>query len=197
MDRLHTFWKRVVNVLDPAGDWVALLPIRLLLAYEYGKAGMMKLNGNNWFANVQDNFPFPFNVLPPELSWFLASWTEFLGGILLLFNITLVAFVTPFANVGRSAAALATAGATSGGSSPPSGSGSRKVTLALISGLRSSSLSRMVKFRLMPRRSACRRRILFDMWWNVPPHSPATPMNSTSAATATCRRHFVSFLRSA
>jgi hypothetical protein len=34
MDRLHTFWKRVVNVLDPAGNWVALLPIRLLLAYE-------------------------------------------------------------------------------------------------------------------------------------------------------------------
>jgi len=79
MDRLHTFWKRVVNVLDPAGDWVALLPIRLLLAFEYGKAGMMKLNGNNWFANVQDNFPFPFNVVPVEISWFLATWAEILG----------------------------------------------------------------------------------------------------------------------
>jgi uncharacterized membrane protein YphA (DoxX/SURF4 family) len=64
MDKLHMFWKRVVNVLDPAGDWVALLPIRLLMAYEFGKAGMMKFNGNNWFSNVQDNFPFPFNVIP-------------------------------------------------------------------------------------------------------------------------------------
>ena len=81
MDRLHTFWKRVVNVLDPAGDWVALLPIRLLLAYEYGKAGLMKFNGNNWFGNVQDDFPFPFNVIPVEISWFLATWSEILGAV--------------------------------------------------------------------------------------------------------------------
>lgn len=79
MDRIHIFWKRVINVLEPAGDWVALLPIRLLLAYEFGKAGLMKHNGTNWFANVQDNFPFPFNVLPVELNWFLATWFEILG----------------------------------------------------------------------------------------------------------------------
>ena len=79
MGKLHIFWKRVVNVLDPAGDWFALLPIRLLLAYEFGKAGMMKFNGKNWFANVQDDFPFPFNVIPVELSWFLATWAEILG----------------------------------------------------------------------------------------------------------------------
>jgi len=79
MDRLHRFWKRVVDVLNPAGDWLALLPIRLLMAYEYGRAGMMKFNGNNWFANVQDNFPFPFNVIPVEISWFLATWIEILG----------------------------------------------------------------------------------------------------------------------
>jgi len=79
MDKLHQFWNRVVNVLDPAGNWVALLPIRLLLAWEFGKAGMMKFNGNNWFANVQDNFPFPFNIIPVEISWFLATWAEILG----------------------------------------------------------------------------------------------------------------------
>ena len=79
MGKLHIFWKRVVNVLDPAGDWFALLPIRLLLAYEFGKAGLMKFNGKNWFANVQDDFPFPFNVIPVELSWFLATWAEILG----------------------------------------------------------------------------------------------------------------------
>jgi putative oxidoreductase len=81
MDKLHRFWKRVVNVLDPAGDWVALLPIRLLMAYEFGKAGMMKFNGKNWFANVQDDFPFPFNVVPVEISWFLATWAEILGAV--------------------------------------------------------------------------------------------------------------------
>ena len=79
MDKLHLFWKRVVNVLDPAGDWLALLPIRLLLAYEFGKAGFMKYGANNWFGNVKDNFPFPFNVVPVEISWFLATWAEILG----------------------------------------------------------------------------------------------------------------------
>ena len=81
MDKLHRFWKRVVNVLDPAGDWFALLPIRLLMAFEFGKAGMTKLNGSNWFSNVQDNFPFPFNVIPVEISWFLATWVEVLGAV--------------------------------------------------------------------------------------------------------------------
>ena len=79
MDKLHLFWKRVVNVLEPAGDWVALLPLRLLLAYEFGRAGFMKYGANNWFGNVQDNFPFPFNVVPVEISWFLATWAEILG----------------------------------------------------------------------------------------------------------------------
>jgi len=79
MNSLIRLKDAVVNILEPAGDWVALLPIRLLMAYEFGRAGMMKLNGNNWFANVQDDFPFPFNVIPVEISWFLATWTEILG----------------------------------------------------------------------------------------------------------------------
>lgn len=79
MNSLIRLKDAVVNILEPAGDWVALLPIRLLMAYEFGRAGMMKLNGNNWFANVQDDFPFPFNIVPVEISWFLATWTEILG----------------------------------------------------------------------------------------------------------------------
>ncbi|MDH3304644.1 MAG: DoxX family protein [Gammaproteobacteria bacterium] len=79
MEALIKLKNRVINALDSTGDWFALLPIRLLMAYEFGRAGMMKLNGNNWFANVQENFPFPFNVIPVETSWFLATWTELLG----------------------------------------------------------------------------------------------------------------------
>lgn len=79
MNKLHQYWKRVVNVLNPAGDWFALVPIRLLLAFEFGKAGIMKVNGTNWFGNVQENFPFPFNVIPVEISWFIATWAEILG----------------------------------------------------------------------------------------------------------------------
>ena len=72
MNALLRLKDRVIDVLDPAGDWVALLPIRLLMAYEFGRAGLMKYNGTNWFANVQDNFPFPFNVIPVEISWHLS-----------------------------------------------------------------------------------------------------------------------------
>ena len=81
MSALINLKNRIVGILEPAGDWVALLPIRLLLAWEFGRAGMAKFNGSNWFANVQENFPFPFNVVPVEISWFLATWTEILGAI--------------------------------------------------------------------------------------------------------------------
>ena len=87
MDMLVKLKNRIVGVLDPAGEWVALLPIRLLMAYEFGKAGMMKFNGKNWFANYQDDFLFPFNVVPVELSWFMATWAEILGGICLFFGL--------------------------------------------------------------------------------------------------------------
>jgi putative oxidoreductase len=79
MHSLINLKNQLISMLDSGGDWVALLPIRLLMAYEFGRAGMMKLNGNNWFANVQDNFPFPFNVIPVEISWFMATWMEILG----------------------------------------------------------------------------------------------------------------------
>ena len=72
---------RLVAVLETSGDWIALLPIRLLMAWEFGRAGLAKYNGSNWFAGVQDNFPFPFNVVPVEISWFLATWFEILGAI--------------------------------------------------------------------------------------------------------------------
>ena len=81
MSALWNLWNKIVGMLEPAGDWIALLPIRLLMAWEFGRAGLMKLNGSNWFANVQDNFPFPFNVIPVEVSWFLATWFEILGAI--------------------------------------------------------------------------------------------------------------------
>ena len=81
MNAALRLWNRITGALDPGGEWVALLPMRLLMGYEYARAGLMKLNGTNWFGNVQDNFPFPFNVVPVEISWVLATWTEILGGV--------------------------------------------------------------------------------------------------------------------
>ena len=86
MNKLLSHYQRIAGWLDCAGKLGAgLILIRLLMAYEFGSAGFGKLNGNNWFANIQDNFIFPFNVIPVDVSWFLATWIEILGafGILL------------------------------------------------------------------------------------------------------------------
>ena len=83
MEKLPHLYAEVCARLNEAGHWIALLPIRLLLAWEFGTAGFKKLNGSNWFANVQENFPFPFNVIPVEISWFMATWAEILGAFAL------------------------------------------------------------------------------------------------------------------
>ena len=79
---LATFHRFRVEA-NRAGEWVGLLGIRLILAFEFGNSGVSKWNGDNWFAEVQGDFPFPFNVLPVELSWFLATWSELLGAVAL------------------------------------------------------------------------------------------------------------------
>lgn len=77
------WYDRFVNLAGHF-DGVASIMLRLILGPVLILAGWEKLTGDNWFAFSQDSFPFPFNVLPAGVSWFLASWTEFLGGILLL-----------------------------------------------------------------------------------------------------------------
>ena len=47
----------------------------------------MKFSGENWFAGVQDAFPFPFNLLPVDLSWQLATWSELIGAIALVLGL--------------------------------------------------------------------------------------------------------------
>jgi uncharacterized membrane protein YphA (DoxX/SURF4 family) len=68
-------------------DGVASLLLRLILGPVLIGAGWEKITGDNWFSFSLESFPFPFNVLPADLSWFLASWTEFLGGKLLLLGL--------------------------------------------------------------------------------------------------------------
>lgn len=83
---LNTFYDRFTSITAHF-DGVASLLLRLILGPVLIAAGWEKLTGENWFGFQLESFPFPFNVLPAELSWFLASWTEFLGGILLLLGL--------------------------------------------------------------------------------------------------------------
>lgn len=76
-----------LRVIDTTGAWLALLPLRLLLAYEFGVAGLEKLRGENWFADIHDVFPFPFSVVPVDISWFMATWTELIGAAALVIGL--------------------------------------------------------------------------------------------------------------
>lgn len=72
------------QTLHALGAWFAMLPIRLFIAWEFWQAGVSKYNGNNWFEQIYEDFPFPFNAIPTDISWFLATWTELIGAIAIL-----------------------------------------------------------------------------------------------------------------
>lgn len=65
---------------------LSLLFLRWILAFEYIQSGLEKYHGENWFADLMASgkFPFPFNVVPADTSWFLATWIEIVGGVLLI-----------------------------------------------------------------------------------------------------------------
>ncbi|MDP2266668.1 MAG: DoxX family protein [Thiobacillus sp.] len=73
--------------LDQAGSCLGLLGIRLLLAWEFWEAGVQKFTGENWFINIQEDFPFPFSIVPVDISWFLATWSELLGAVALVIGL--------------------------------------------------------------------------------------------------------------
>ncbi|MFK0310953.1 DoxX family protein [Pseudomonas sp. NPDC090233] len=78
---------RTLTTVDRFGNWSADLPLRLFLAWEFFESGLEKFNGSNWFADIQGSFPFPFNVLPPDLNWQLSMWAELLLPLLLLLGL--------------------------------------------------------------------------------------------------------------
>lgn len=73
-----------LNAFDQVGLWIGLLSLRLLLAWEFGEAGLEKLHGRNWFADIQDQFPWPFKLIPPDINWALATGFEVVGAVALV-----------------------------------------------------------------------------------------------------------------
>ena len=51
---------------------VSLLILRFFLAWEFLEAGLEKWNGQNWFTEIQDRFPFPFTLIPADINWHVA-----------------------------------------------------------------------------------------------------------------------------
>jgi putative oxidoreductase len=79
--------RKGLDALDHLGLWIGLLSLRLLLAWEFGEAGFEKLHGSNWFADIQDQFPWPFKLIPAHINWALATGFEVVGAIALLIGL--------------------------------------------------------------------------------------------------------------
>lgn len=91
-------WQSLTARLDAAGETLPPLILRLIMGWEFWESGTEKLYGDNWFADIQSRFPFPFDVIPASLSWSIATWFE-LGGALMLWiglGTRLFAFVLLF-----------------------------------------------------------------------------------------------------
>ncbi|KPG95495.1 DoxX family protein [Pseudomonas sp. RIT-PI-q] len=73
--------------LDRAGDWIAPLTLRLFLAWEFFESGLEKWNGENWFADIQDRFPFPFDHVSATLNWELSMWAELICALAILIGL--------------------------------------------------------------------------------------------------------------
>jgi putative oxidoreductase len=76
-------WQSLTARLDAAGETLPPLILRLIMGWEFWESGTEKLYGENWFADIQSRFPFPFDVIPPGISWSIATWFE-LGGAVML-----------------------------------------------------------------------------------------------------------------
>ena len=87
MNLIINLTRTVFDKLDAVGAWVGMLPLRLLLAWEFWESGVEKYTGENWFTQIQDDFPFPFNVIPADISWFISTWAELLGAIALVIGL--------------------------------------------------------------------------------------------------------------
>ncbi|MDD2770158.1 MAG: DoxX family membrane protein [Methylococcus sp.] len=94
--RLRSGYRWVSGRLEAQASGVPPLLLRLLLAYEFWEAGLMKLYGENWFADL--GFPFPFSLFPPSVNWWLATGFELLGAIALTMGSRLGCSVLPWSS---------------------------------------------------------------------------------------------------
>jgi len=87
MQQLILKLKSLLEAFDATGQWIGLLVLRLILAKEFWDAGIEKLNGTNWFVDIQAQFPFPFNLFSPEFSWHLSTGFEIAGPLALVLGL--------------------------------------------------------------------------------------------------------------
>lgn len=82
MFALSRFYCITISRIERLAPILPPLILRLLLAWEFGESGYEKFIGTNWFTDL--NFPFPFNLLPADISWQLSTWVELIGAAALV-----------------------------------------------------------------------------------------------------------------
>ncbi|WP_404360778.1 DoxX family protein [Methylotuvimicrobium sp. KM1] len=80
--KLAGVYLKSTDFLNRNTDGLPPLLLRLVLAYEFWEAGVMKYQGENWFDNLK--FPFPFDLLSNDLLWLMGTWFEIIGAIALI-----------------------------------------------------------------------------------------------------------------
>lgn len=84
-DKLLRVYQQTIDQLNYWGETFPPLLLRLILAVEFGASGLEKFHGTNWFQDIA--FPFPFNLLPADISWSIATYFEVIGAIALALGI--------------------------------------------------------------------------------------------------------------
>ncbi len=93
LNAAQNLWEGITSRLNSVGQWVPPFLIRLILFWEFYEAGVGKLDGyeggEKWFIGLHaaDKFPIPFNYIPPEVSFFVSAWGEYLFAIMLLLGL--------------------------------------------------------------------------------------------------------------
>ncbi len=84
---INGFWLPLKSRLNAAGHWFPPFFLRAILFWEFYEAGVGKLNGENWFDAIRENFPPVFRDLHPDTLWFMAAWGETVFAVLLLIGL--------------------------------------------------------------------------------------------------------------
>jgi len=82
-----SLWESLTSRLRGIGQLVPPLILRLIMGWEFWESGFEKFHGDNWFTDIQDKFPFPFNHIPADISWAMATYFEIGGAVLLSFGL--------------------------------------------------------------------------------------------------------------
>ena len=76
---MFDLYDNVTARLKTSGDYLWPLALRLVMFWEFWEAGIKKLRGENWFADIpwadwQKGLPWPVSVVPTDRNWLVATW---------------------------------------------------------------------------------------------------------------------------